>query len=145
MNEIFTSPQFWAIFIPAVVAVITLYLTKKYEIESEWRKQKLNHYKVLLSSISDLAIDDTDKDEANLKFALATNTIALVAPQQVITALMAFHDYTQMSNPNQTIEKHDELLIKLLLEIRRDLGVSKKDNPSSFTYHLVGSRNKKNL
>jgi hypothetical protein len=68
--------------------VIAFSLTKHHEIKSEWKKEKLNHYKVLLSALSDLAVDGTDKDKANEKFSLAVNTIALVAPQSVISVLM---------------------------------------------------------
>jgi hypothetical protein len=102
-------------------------------------------YKVLLSAISDLAIDETDKDEANLRFALASNTIALVAPQSVITALMSFHDEIKFSNKHRSDEKHDKLLIQLLLEIRRDIRLSSNDESSSFNFHLIGSRLKNYL
>ena len=40
-----------------IVAALTFYLTKRHELAVQWRNEKLNHYKVLLSSISDLAID----------------------------------------------------------------------------------------
>ena len=74
-----------------------------------------------------------------MNFALATNTIALVAPQYVITALMAFHDEVKFSNPNKSPEKHDKLLIELLLAIRKDIGLSMKDDKDTFTFHLIGS------
>lgn len=34
-----------------VVAAISYFLTKRQQREAEWRESKLNHYKVLLSSI----------------------------------------------------------------------------------------------
>jgi hypothetical protein len=122
-----------------ILAAITFYLTKRHQIKSEWQNQKLNHYKILLSSLSDLAVDGIDKAEANIKFASAANTIALVAPQSVITALMEFHNYVKFSNKNQEIEEHDRLLKNLFLEIRKDIGLSKKDNPKTFDFHLIGS------
>ena len=54
-----------------LVAVATFYLTKRHQFKVEWRHKKLNHYKVLLSALSDLAVDGTDKEEANKRFALA--------------------------------------------------------------------------
>jgi len=126
-----------------MVAALTFYLTKKHEIKVEWQKQKLNHYKVLISSLSDLAVDGTDKEEANMKFSLAANTIALAAPQYVISALMAFHDHVKFTNPNPSPEKHDRLLIELLLAIRKDIGLAEKDNPRTFDFHLIGSKPKK--
>lgn len=122
-----------------VVAALTFYLTKRHQLKVEWQHEKLNHYKVLISSLSDLAVDGTDKTEANMKFSLASNTIALAAPQDVIEALMDFHDEVKHSNPNKSPERHDELLIKLLLAIRRDIGLAKKDNVETFKFHLIGS------
>lgn len=126
-----------------LVAASTFFFTKRHEIKVEWQKQKLNHYKVLISSLSALAVDGTDKEEANMNFALATNTIALVAPQNVISALMELHNYVKFSNKNQTPEEHDRLLQKLLLEIRKDIGLSRKDDPNTFDFHLIGSKPKK--
>lgn len=103
----------------------------------------MNHYKVLLSSLSDLACDGTDKNEANMKFALASNTISLVASQDIIGTLMEFHNFVKHSNLDKNVDKHDELLIKLLIAIRKDIGVSKKDNIDSFNYHLIGSAPKR--
>jgi len=126
-----------------LVASLTFYLTKRNQLEVDRQQNKVNHYKVLLSSLSDLATDGADKDEANRKFALASNTIALVAPQSVITALMKFHDEIKFSNPNKSDNKHDELLVKLLLEIRKDIGVSGRDDNKTFNFHLIGSAPKK--
>ena len=121
-------------------SVIAFILTKHHEIKSEWKKEKLNHYKVLLSALSDLAVDGTNKDKANEKFSLAVNTIALVAPQTVVTTLMEYHDYVKFSNKERTAEGHDKLLNKLLLEIRKDIGLSQRDNPETFNFHLIGSK-----
>lgn len=77
-----------------------------------------------------------------MNFSLATNTIALVAPQGVITALMKFHDHVKPSNKNRIYEEYDKLLKKLLLEIRKDIGLSKKDNPQEFEFHLIGIKPK---
>ena len=95
--------------------------------------------KVLLSALSDLAVDGTDKENANKRFALAANTIALCAPQPVISALMKFHDEAKFSNKNKSIERHDQLLKELLLAIRKDIKLSVKDNVSTFNFHLIGS------
>lgn len=86
-----------------------------------------------------MAVDGTDKEEANKRFALAVNTIALCAPQPVISALMRFHDEVKFSNKNKSVENHDQLLKDLLLAIRRDIKLSVKDNVSTFDFHLIGS------
>ena len=43
-----------------------------------------------MSALSDLVGSETDKHDAGKRFALAVNTIALVAPGDVIAAIMAF-------------------------------------------------------
>lgn len=123
-----------------IIAAMTYYFTKRHEFEIQQQKDKINHYKVLLSALSDLAMDDTDKEEANKRFALAVNTIALIANQDVITALMKFHDEIKFSNPNKSAERHDELLKVLLLAIRKDIKLSVKDNKNSFIFHLIGTK-----
>jgi len=122
-----------------IVAAVSFYLTKRHQIKSEWKKEKLNHYKELLSALSELAIDGADKGKANIKFASSANTIALVASQEVITAIMNFHDEVKFSNRSKSPEKHDKLLKELLLKIRQDIGLSKKDNEDTFVFHLIGS------
>jgi hypothetical protein len=126
-----------------LVACLTFYFTKRHELSAQWRNEKLNHYKVLFSALSDLAVDGANKNEANMRFALAANTIALAAPQYVIDALMAFHDEVKHSNPNKSPEKHDELLKELLLVVRKDIGLAKGDDVSTFNFHLIGSAPKR--
>ena len=121
-----------------VVAALTFYLTKRHELAVQLRNEKLNHYRVLFSALSDLATDGADKDAANMRFALAVNTIALAAPQDVITALMVFHDEVKLSNPNRSLEAHDRLLKELLLAVRRDIGLAKGDDAANFNFHLIG-------
>lgn len=122
-----------------IVAALTFFLTKRYEQLSEWRQKKLEHYKELLSAISDLAVDGIDKVKANKRFALAVNTIALVAPQNVIKALMEFHGEIKHSNKNRSLENHDRLLMDLLLAIRKDIKLTSKDDRTTFDFHLIGS------
>ncbi len=121
-----------------LVAALTFYFTKNHERAVQLRNEKLNHYKVLFSALSDLAVDGTNKNDANMRFALAANTIALAAPQNVIDALMAFHDEVKFSNPDKSLERHDALLKELLLAVRKDIGLAKGDNKLTFNFHLIG-------
>ena len=121
-----------------IVAALTFHFTKRHELKEQWRYEKINHYKVLFSAISDLACDGTDKTDANYRFALAVNTVALVAPQYVIKAIIDFHDEVKFSNQNPSNERHNFLLKELLRSVRRDIGRARGDN-SSFDFHLIGS------
>lgn len=122
-----------------IVAAASYFLSNRYKRQFEWSEKKLKHYQELLNALSDLATDGIDKNKANIDFARSSNTIALVASQGVILSLMEFHDEVKFSNKNRTVEKHDLLLKKLLLEIRKDLGLSKKDRENTFKFHLIGS------
>ena len=122
-----------------VAAVLSFVLNKRAERLSALQERLLAHYRELLSALSDLAVDGIDKNKANQRFALAVNTIALVAPQSVISALMDFHDEVKFSNPNPSEEGHDRKLKQLLLEIRKSMQLPSKDDPSTFAFHLIGS------
>lgn len=122
----------------AATAAISYTLTKRLEFQAHRRELKINHYKVLLAAISDLAVDSTDAD-AHRRFALAVNTIALVAPQRVVASVLAFHDGTRASSSDQNIACHDQLLTRLMLDIRTDLKIRPKDHGASFEYRLVGA------
>ena len=123
-----------------IVASVTFYLNKRAERKDALQQRKLEHYNRLLSALSDLAVDDVDKNGANLRFSKAVNTIVLVAPQYVITALMNYHDEVKFSNKNRTTEGHDKKLIELLLSIRKSLDLPFKDEKESFNFHLIGAK-----
>jgi len=123
-----------------VVAALSFVIAKRAERRDALQSRKLEHYRELLGAISDLAVDGTDKDDANHRFARAANTIALVAPQKVITALMAFHDEVKHTNPNPSAEGHDARLKELLLSVRESLELPFSDDPKTFAFHLIGSK-----
>lgn len=107
------------------------------------RQRKTEHYRELLSSISDLAVKGLN-DETQARYATASNTIALIAPQQVIAALADFQGEIDISNPKRSLERHDELLTKLVLAIRHSLELPFEDDPSTFRFRLVGGGKKDN-
>jgi len=61
-----------------LAASLTYYFTKRLQTKTEWQHEKTNHYNVLLSAMSDLAVDGKDKKEANERFSLASNTRVLL-------------------------------------------------------------------
>ncbi len=107
-----------------IIAVIGYLLNKKFERERDWQKDKINHYKMLISNCSEFTINPENK-EARDRFLLAKNTVALIASQSVITAL------------EEHINTNGDNLKELLLEIRKDIGRSKKDNPKTFEFSFT--------
>ena len=114
-----------------LAAVLTYWFTKRREREAEWRKEKLSHYMAFIESFSGI-IEGDSSPEGHKSFAKATNNLLLFAPQTVITTLNEFRHEIRVSNMNRMQEKHDRLLASLLLAIRRDIGISPKDEPSTF-------------
>ena len=120
-----------------IVAGASYWFTKKKERDAELRKEKLEHYKAFISSLSGVTGGGTT--EGQRAFSLASNNLILVAPQVVLEAMQAYRYETRTSNPNPSIEKHDRLLSKLLLEIRKDLGVLPEDVEATFKVTLWAS------
>jgi hypothetical protein len=119
-------------------ALMSYHFSRKREIEADWRNQKLLSYKELLSSLSDAAIHGINHNQAQERFANAFNTIALVAPQPVLNCLLEFHDEIRVGNPNSSQERHDSLLCRLVLEIRKDLNMKPEDDNATFQFRLIG-------
>jgi hypothetical protein len=122
-----------------IVAALSFALNKRAERKFVLQQRRVAHYRELLNALSDLAVDGTDKEKANQRFANAANTITLVAPQYLIESLMRFHDEVKFSNPNKSQEGHDRALKELLLALRKSLELPYRDNPQTFDYHLIGS------
>jgi hypothetical protein len=121
-----------------VVAALSFALNKRAERKAALQQRKLAHYQELINALSDL-VNDPDQAKANLRFNNAFNTMALVAPQNVIDSLMKFHDQIRISNPNKSEEGYDRTLKELLLAIRKSLELPFRDDPQKFNFHFLGS------
>jgi hypothetical protein len=121
-----------------VLAGASYWFTKRRERDAELRKEKLEHYKAFVASLSGVTNGGTP--EGQHAFSLASNNLVLVAPQSVIDAMQRFRDETRTGNPNPSRETHDLLLSKLFLAIRKDLGILPKDNAEAFKVRLWASR-----
>jgi hypothetical protein len=121
-----------------VAGAITYWSTKLREREAEWRKEKLSYYKAFVESMSGIVEGDATP-EGHRQFARATNNLLLFAPQGVVAAVNEFRHEIRISNASRSAARHDELLAKMLLAIRSDIGVSPTDEPSSFKPTLWAS------
>ncbi|HMM78944.1 MAG TPA: hypothetical protein PKC65_02865 [Pyrinomonadaceae bacterium] len=121
-----------------VLAGASYWFTKQRERDAELRKEKLEHYKDFVASLSGtIAWEDTP--EGHRAYTRACNNLNLIAPIPVLQALQAFRDETRISNPSPCRERHDQLLSKLFLEIRKDLGVIPRDSVETFKICLWAS------
>lgn len=122
--------------VSVVLAGIAGYVfTKRAEREAEWRREKLERYKALAASLSDI-IDGAGTPEGQREYARCCNNVHLFAPQTVLAALHAFQDEIGASNPSKSLVRHDEPLAALFLEIRRDLRLRPRDKRGMFRVRL---------
>jgi hypothetical protein len=131
----------WAAIIAVAGAALSFYLTKHYERKMEWQREKINHYKIFLDALSDLANNKGDKKVLE-KMANAGNALAIIAPQRVISIWMKLLEV--LSAPNFSVDRQDELIRELVLAIRQDINLPNKDDPNTFSYTLItgGKSNK---
>jgi hypothetical protein len=111
-------------------SALTFFLTKRKEHQAEWRKQKLESYKELLSAMSGVAVKQPSV-EARSRFAHTTNHIMLVAAPPVLVALRALLDEI-----SQEGGRHDEFLTELMYSIREDLGIKPNRAGKDFLFKL---------
>jgi hypothetical protein len=123
-----------------LVAALTFYLTKRHQTRADWKREKLEHYRKLLISLSDLAVDGKNKERANQDFAEFSNTICLVASQEVIHRLMILHNEIKQSSDKRNFDLEVKLINDLMIEIRKDIGLTKKDDVHKFDFHLIGKK-----
>lgn len=121
-----------------VLAGATYWFTKKRERDAELRKEKLEHYKEFVASLSGV-ISGESTPEAQRAFARACNKLNLIAPQAVVRALQDFQQEIKISNLHPSKDRHDQLMSKVFYEMRRDLQVTPRDGDSSFVFGLWAS------
>lgn len=144
IETIFNSPSFWAVFVPALAGVITFYLSKAAERESEWRKEKLRLYLNFVEALS--GITDCEKSiENDIKFAKACNDLHALASKEVLKALHRYQEKIAISNTSSTPEENQVTLNALVFEMRKDLKVKPKDKESELEMLLWTSGAKKDL
>jgi hypothetical protein len=116
-----------------ILAGASYFFTKKRERDAELRREKLDHYKEFVASLSGV-ISGKVTPEAQRAYSRACNNLNLIAPQAVIRALQEFQK--EARNANHSEEWHNKLVSRLFLEMRRDLGVGPDD--SDFKVGLYG-------
>jgi hypothetical protein len=117
------------------IACVTYWLTKMREREAELRKEKLEHYKDFVASLSGI-LRGEGTPEGQRAFSRACNKLNLVAPQSVVKALQDYQQETKISNSEQSNKKHDLRMSQLLYEMRKDLQITPKDKDTTFVFGL---------
>lgn len=118
-----------------IVAVVTYWFTKKREREAELRKERFEHYKEFIASLSGIIVGESSS-EGQRRFSLACNKLNLIAPLTVVKALYVFQNESQASNQHKSQQKHDEAMSRLLYEMRKDLGVVTPSRKNQVLFRL---------
>lgn len=118
-----------------VASALSFYFSKKKDREVDWRKNKFEYYREFLEALGSIAGSDSTPD-GNRRFALACNTLHLIASIEVVRALHDFQDEIRVSNTEKSRHVHDALLSRLVWEIRKDLGIPPTANASEFSMYL---------
>ncbi|MDC8757202.1 hypothetical protein [Janthinobacterium fluminis] len=130
--------SFVGVIVATLTAVVTYATTKKREREAEIRKEKLEHYKEFMTSLSGVILGE-DTPDGQRAFSRACNKLNLVAPYAVIVALQGFQQEIKVTNSNGTRERHDELMSALIHSMRKDLGLNAKNESDSLVFGLWAS------
>ncbi len=126
------------IVVASLTAVLTYATTKKREREAEIRKEKLEHYKDFMASLSGI-ISGEQIPGGQQAFAKACNKLNLIAPHTVIVAMQSFQQEIKISNLSRTNARHDELMSFLIHAMRDDLGLRNKGENDNLVLGLWSS------
>jgi hypothetical protein len=118
-----------------VVVGLSYWFTKKREREAELRKEKLEHYKDFVANHAAVVAGGSEKRQ---EYAIAANKLNLIAPRDVIKALQNYLPFDTDDNSRRSGEEDYVLLSKLLYEMRKDLGITPKDQDKDLMFRLWG-------
>ena len=102
------------------VAASTFFLTKRAERAAQLRQRKEQQYYELLKALAAFYDRTADVVKIRQQAASAMNMIVLVAPQDLVAAVMAYYREMLVWPPRH--EERDGLLKVLILKMRKSLG-----------------------
>lgn len=118
--------------------LVSHYLVRKKEIESDLRKQKLEYYKNFIRSLNGLLTEDDKAAQRN--YAVAFNDLLLVSDPLVLKELKTYQERTT-PEANIDAKEYERLLSALMYEMRRNLGINDDDDKQEFRVGLQGVPN----
>ncbi len=101
-----------------VTQALTYFFSKKHDHEADWRKKKLEHYIEYIAAFSRVIGERSQL--AQQRHVDALNSLALVAPPNVLTALKALQDGLKSQDFRSDILKWGPVRSELLRAMRKD-------------------------
>jgi len=118
------------------VVALTHYFGRKRDHEADWRKMKLEHYREYLLALSRVVGRDSDAT-AQRRYADAANSLTLVAPPNLMTALYAFQDEIGEANKRHDPLKAESLLNVLMRNMREDCHPQAPKDKEEFRFRII--------
>jgi hypothetical protein len=120
-----------------LVAIITQFLIRGRELQFEKLKFKLDRYIDFLKSFAEIGSSSKSYD-AHLKISNAINTINLIGSKNVLINIYALVGYTRTrSGDNYSVNEQDQIINKIILSMRKDLGQQFKKEFESFSFQTI--------
>ena len=118
-----------------LASALMFFLTKKKERDAEWRRQKLDYYKEFLNALNGIATKPATGED-KIRFAEAANNIWLIGSPDVLVKLRAYLLETAKTTERQDFTEHDRLLTALVIEIRKDIGLTDASPVNGYNFIL---------
>jgi hypothetical protein len=117
---------------------ISYYFTKRQERAVARHNLKLGQYQEFIEALAG-NLHGESSDETQQRFSRASNTMYLIASNDVLRSMDLYRTEIRASNSNRSDEAHDRLLSRLVWEIRNDLGDPPTTKPEDFEMRLWAS------
>jgi hypothetical protein len=120
-----------------IAVVVTNWLARRREHEADWRKLKFAQYQEFVLALSGI-VNERSSREGQARYSDAVNSMALIAPMDVLKALTAFQSEISYMNKTRSQESHDRLLDPLFRAMRADIHPRHAREPAEHTFKLLG-------
>jgi hypothetical protein len=118
------------------VAVISHFFSRRREYQLKNLQFKLDRYADFLGGFAEIG-SEQKTPEAHLRIANAVNTMNLFASREVLEQVYALLQYVgDHRDQSYSREKQDEIICKIILAIRSDLG-GKTSDLASFAFRTI--------
>lgn len=119
-----------------ITQTLTYFFSRKRDHEADWRKMKLEHYKEYLLALSRVVGRDSEPS-AQRRYADASNSLALVAPPNLLAALYNFQYEISEGNVDHSATKAQFLLSVLMRSMRKYCQPQAPKDNQGFVFRIL--------
>jgi hypothetical protein len=119
-----------------VAIVLTQRGSKKRDHEADWRKLKLEQYKEYVAALSG-TVHHPSEEKVKQRYSDAFNSMALVAPLDVMAAMYALNEETKKNSQEIDLHKYEILLSSMMRAMRKDCHPENPKDDPEFIFHTI--------